>query len=59
MRDMDREAAPAGRPPLSSPWASNGDKIMIQETPQAEQFKQQMRNSLRQKTLNAYLAQIA
>jgi CRP/FNR family transcriptional regulator, cyclic AMP receptor protein len=59
MTGRGREAAPADRPPLSSPLASNGDKIMIQETPQAEQFKQQMRDSLRQETLNSRAITIA
>ena len=39
------------KPPLSSPWASKGNTIMIQETPQADLFKQQMRESLRLETL--------
>ena len=36
-----------------------GDATMIQETPQADRFKQQMRESLRQETLNSRAVTIA
>ena len=47
------------KPPLSSPWASKGNTIMIQETPQADLFKQQMRESLWLEILNSRAVTIA
>jgi CRP/FNR family transcriptional regulator, cyclic AMP receptor protein len=47
------------RPTPSLQWASKRDKIMIQETPQAERFKQRLRDSLVNETLNLRAMTIA
>ncbi len=38
---------------------SRGDTIMIQQTPQADEFKQQLRDSLQRETLNTRAVKIA
>src|SRR4030095_11280678 len=42
-----------------SSWASIGDMMTIQQTPQADEFKQQLRDSLVRETMNARAVKIA
>ncbi len=47
------------RPTPSLLWTSKRDKIMIQETPQADRFKQRLHDSLVNETLNSRAITIA
>jgi hypothetical protein len=43
---------------LCSSWGSKRDLMTIQQTPQAEQFKQQLRDSLQHETMNSRAVKI-
>src|SRR3990172_9987655 len=55
----DRPSPRGSRPLLHSSWALKGDTMTIQRTPQAEEFKQQLRDSLQRETQDSRTIKIA
>src|SRR5882672_6789606 len=49
----DRPSPRGSRPLLKASWASQGDMMAIQQTPQADEFKEQLRDSLVRETVNS------